>query len=184
MRHFDEAGGERTVLILALRLAAGRQRRDRGAVVIAVAVQNLVLLAVVFERGQLAHQLEAFFVGLGTRVGVIHARQAGHLVDQLFGELGARDIARGVGEITHLGDLIAHRVGDAFAAVADVDRPHAAGNRVEIFLAVVVPDAHALALDDDHRVGVLPGFVLHQVVPKMISVAADDFVDVFGFHRR
>ena len=127
---------------------------------------------------ELAHQLEALFIGFGARVGVVNTAQAGHLVGQLLGELGTRDIAGRVGEVTHLENLVAHGVGDALASVTDVNRPHATGNGIEIFTSILIFDAHALAFDDNHGIGGLIRLVLHQVMPQMVSVATDNVVNV------
>jgi hypothetical protein len=49
-----------------------------------------------------------------------------------------------------------------------------------MFLAGRVPDAHALALDDDPRIGAFEGLVLDQMVPEMRAVGLDDGAEIVG----
>jgi len=178
MRHPDKAGGIRPVLRATLVLATGRQAGDRGAVIIAVAIEDLVLLAAVALVGDLADHLEGLFIGLGAGVAVIDPAHARHLVKQRLGEVRARHGPGGAGEIVQLDQLVAHRIGNALAAVADVDRPDAARNRVEQAGAVLIPDVDALALDDDPRIGGLEGFVLGQMMPDVGLVGLDNTADI------
>ncbi len=85
-------------------------------------------------------------------------------------------------KVVQFDQLVAHGVGDAFAAIADVDGPDPARNRIQMLFAVLVPDAHTAALDNDARVGfgVGPGpaGVLAEVVPDMGAVGLDHMRDV------
>jgi hypothetical protein len=47
-------------------------------------------------------------------------------------------------------------------------------------LPCCVPDAHALALDDDPGIGAFEGLVLDQVVPEMRAVGLDDGAEIVG----
>ena len=95
-------------------------------------------------------------------------------------EQRARDGAGGIGEIVHLHQLVAHRIGDALAAVADIDRPHAARDRIEKLFAGGVPDPHAAPFDDHPRVDRLERLVLDEMVPEMGAVGFDDVAEIVG----
>ncbi len=180
MRNLDEAGRQRSVVGDALRLAAGRQRADRGAVIVALAVEDLVFAAAMVPMRDLAHHLEDLLVGLRARIRIVDAAHARHLLGQLPGEQGAGDGAGGIGEIVQLDQLVAHRIGDGFAPVADIDRPHAARHGVEELPAGGVPDAHAAPFHDQARVDGLEHLVLDEMVPDMGAVGFDDAADVVG----
>ena len=135
--------------------------------VVAVAIKNLVLFAAVFLVRDLAHHFEGFLVRLGPAVHVIDAGETRHLGDQLFGVDRAGNGASGPSEIVQLDQLVAYCIGDRLAAIADVDGPDAAGNRIEMFLPVLVPDMDALAFYDDAGIGGLIRLVLAEVVPDM-----------------
>ena len=179
-REFHEAGGEGAVLVLAFFLAAGAQRGDGGAVVVAVAVDDLVFLAAVLELGNLADDLEGLFIGFGTGVGKIHAAHAGHLLNQFFGELDGGDVAEAVGKVAELHELVAHGLDQGFVAVTEVDRPDAAGNGIQILFAVDVLDPHALAFDKNSGIGFFKDFVLGEVMPDVFFVVGDQFSGIKG----
>ena len=170
MRHADEAVGIGAVLGGPLVLAAGRQRADGGAVIIAVTIQDLPLSAAMLPVGDLADHLVDLLVGLGPRVRVINPAHPRHLGDQPFCKQRRRDVARRPRIIVQLDQLVAHRIGNAFPTIAHVDRPHAARNRVQILAPVGVPKPHPLAFHEDTRVGGFIGFVLGQVMPDMGAV--------------
>ena len=178
MRHGHEARREGSVLRVALVLAAAGERGDGGAVVIALAEEDLVLLAAETLVGDLADHLEGLLVRLRSGIGVVDAGHPRHLVDQPLGEARAGDRARRTGEIVEPDQLLAHRVGDAFAAIAHIHRPDPAGNRVEQLLAALVPDPHPLALDDDPGIARLELLVLDHVMPDMRLVGGDDAGEV------
>ena len=90
----------------------------------------------------------------------------------------AGDRPCGAGEIVQLDQLVAHGIGDAFAAVAHVDCPDTARHGIKVFFALLVPNPHALAFDNDARIGGLIGFVLAQMVPDMRAVGFDNAGDV------
>ena len=183
VRHLHEALGEGAVIGIALRLAAGGQGAEGGAVVVALAVEDLPLAAAVMARGDLAHHLEDLLVRLGTGVRVVDAAQARHLLDQPLREGRARRAALGAGEIVQLHQLIAHHIGDGFAAIADIDRPDPAGGGVQVLLALGIPHAHAAALDHQLRIDGLVGLVLGEVVPDMGAVGLDQPGDVVGLRN-
>ena len=151
--------------------------------VIAVAVHDLVFLATVLELGDLAHDLEGLFIGLGTGVGKIDATHARHLLNKLLGEADGGDVAVAVGKVAQFHELVAHGPGQGLVAVAQVDRPDAAGDRVQIFLAVDVRDPHALALDKDGGVGLFKDFVLGEVMPDVLFVVRDHLGGVEGLRH-
>ena len=182
MRNLDEARRQGTILHGPLRLAAGRKRRDGRAVIVALAVEDLVLAPAVMPMRDLAHHLEDLLVGLRAGVGIIDPAHARHLLDQLAGKQRAGDGAGRIGEIVHLHQLVAHRVGNALAPVADIDRPHAAGHGIEMFLAGGVPDTHAAPLDDDARVDRLEHLVLDEMVPEMRAIGLDDISNIVGLN--
>jgi hypothetical protein len=138
MRDFDKTRGKRTILVFTLRLTARAQGGDRGTVIVAVTIDNLVFLAVVLHCGELAYQLETLLVGFRTGVSVIDAAQSRHLVDQFFGKLGTGNIACGICEVTHFYDLITYRIGDFFTSIADIDGPDSTGNCVQEFAPVLI----------------------------------------------
>ena len=126
VRHADETGREGSVLGVALVLTACGHRRQGRAVVVAVTVQDLVLLAAIALVRDLANDLEALLVGLRTGIRIVDAAHAGHLLDQLLGKDRAGDRADGAAEEVHLEDLVTHGIGNALAAVAHIDCPDAA----------------------------------------------------------
>ena len=176
----DKTGRIGSVLRVAFLLAARRQAGDGRAVIVAVAVQDLVFLAAVMARRNLADHLESLLVGLGPRVGIIQPRQPRHLGHQLFGELRPGDRSGGLREIVHLDQLVADGIGDFHAAIADVDGPDAAGHGVQMLFALLVPDAHPLALDDDSRVVGFKRLVGQKMVPDVGAVRLDDGGHVVG----
>ncbi|MPL94947.1 hypothetical protein SDC9_41110 [bioreactor metagenome] len=180
MRHCDEALREGAVLQRALFLATGGERADRRAVIVALAIEDLRLLAAMQPRRDLAHHLEDLLVRFRARVRVIDPAQPRHLGQQPLREQRARNGAAAARPIGQLDQLVADRVRDALAAIADVHRPDPARDRVDEFGAVLVPDPQALALDDDARVGGLERLVLQQVVPDVGAVGLGDVGKVVG----
>ena len=178
MGHAHEIGREGAILGVTLVLAAAAHRADGRAVIIALAVENFVFLAAIALMRDLPDHLKGFLVGLRARVGEIHAAHAGHFVDQHFRENRPRDRACRACEIVQLDQLIAHGIGNAFAAVAHVYRPHAARHRIEMLFAVLVPYMDALTLDDNAGLAGFERLVLHKVVPHMGAVHVYNLVDV------
>ena len=173
MRHLDETGRERPVHRIALRLAACGQAGDRGAVVVTLTEQDLVLLATVVAVRDLPHHLEDLLIGLRAGVGIVDAGHPRHLLDQPLGEHRSGDRSGRACEIAHLHQLGAHCIGDALPPVADVDRPDPARDGIDMFLAARIPDPHALAFDDDARIDGLERLVLDQVMPQMRPIGLD-----------
>jgi hypothetical protein len=166
VRHFDEVRHVGAVLVASLLVTRGRQAAKGGAVVVAVAVENLVLLlAAVLLVRNLAHHLEGFLVGLGAGVGKEHPAHARHLLEQLCRQRVRGLAAQGLGEIAHLHQLIAYRIGDFLATVTHVHRPHAAGGGIQILFPVLVPDAHAQPAHDGHQILLVDLPVVRQVLP-------------------
>ena len=173
MRHFDKARREGPVLHRALLLACRGQRGDRGAVIIAVAVEDLVLAATVMAMRDLAHHLVDLLVRFRARVGIVDPGEPRHFFDQLLREHRTGDRARRACKIIQLDQLVAHRIGDADPTVAHVDRPHPARHRVKMLAALDVPDPDALAFNHHPRIDGFERFVLDQVVPDMGAVRFD-----------
>ena len=180
VRNLHEARGEGAVLCVAFLLAASGEGGDGGAVIVALAVEDFVLLATVMLVRNLAHHLEGFLVRFGAGVRVVDAAEARHLLDQALGEFGAGDRAFGACEIAHLDELVADGVSDFGAAIADVDCPDAAGHRINMFLAGHIPNAQAAAFDDDLGVDGFERFVLDEMVPDMRAIGLDDLSGVVG----
>ncbi len=178
MRHPHEAFGERPILLRPLILTGTRQRADGRAVIIAVAEQDLVLLALVMTCRDLAHHFIDLLIRLRARIRIIDAAQAGHLGQQLFGEQRRRNRAAGTRPVVQLDQLIAHHIGDAFAAVADVDRPDAARDAIKEFLALGIPQPHALAFDEDAGIDGFILLVLAEVVPDVLAIGFDRMAHV------
>ena len=141
---------------VAVARAVGRDALQAGAegvdAVIAVLAGDDDLLLGAAERrpvaaGELGRGVDGVRAAAGGEEdsGAVHARELGHLI----GELEQRRVgerAEGV-EGGQLLELRADRVGDLIAPVADVHVPQR-GGRIEIGLAVDVPDGRALALGD------------------------------------
>ena len=68
MRHGNETFGEGAILRAALMLATGSQCRNGGAMIIALAVQDFILLAAIFLMRNLSDHFEAFFIGFRSRI--------------------------------------------------------------------------------------------------------------------
>ena len=81
-------------------------------------------------------------------------------------------------EIVQLDQLVAHGVGNAFTAIADVDGPDTTGHRVQMLFALLVPDTHAFAFDNDPWVRGFIGFVLAEVVPDVRAICLDHTGDI------
>ena len=80
-----------------------------------------------------------------------------------------------VGQVEHLS---VGGFGQLLAAVADIDAPQA-GHRIEIFLAVGVPDPHALGVGDDPRAAfAVEGLVVGEGMKMMADVGGDDLGQV------
>jgi hypothetical protein len=126
MRHHDEARSHGSVLLGPLRLSAGRQRRQRGAVIVTLPVEDLVFAAAMVPVRDLPDHLEGLLVGLRSGVRVIDPAHARHFLDEFLGEQRTRDRSGAVGEIVHLDQLVAYGIGNALPAIADIDRPDAA----------------------------------------------------------
>ena len=178
MGHAHETRGKGAVLCIALILTTRRQGRDGGAMIVALAVENLVLFTAIPLVRDLADHLEALFVRLRAGVAIVDARHARHLVNQHFGKVRAGDRASRTCKVVQFYQLVAHRVGDPFAAIADVDGPDTAGHGVQMLFALLVPDAHAFAFDNDARVSGFVGFVLAQVVPDVGAIHLDNVREV------
>ena len=126
VRHHHKAVGIGPVLLGAFGLARRGERANRGAVIIALAVEDLVLHPTVVAVRDLAHHLIDLLIGFRARVGIIHTAQPRHLGDQLFGKQSAGNRAVRACKVVHLDQLVGHSLGDAFAAIAHVHCPHRA----------------------------------------------------------
>ncbi|MEI2687018.1 MAG: hypothetical protein V9G14_12915 [Cypionkella sp.] len=78
--------------------------------------------------------------------------------------------ARRACEIVQLDQLIAHRIGNAFTAIADIDRPDPTRHRIEMLFALGIPNAHPLAFDNHARIDGFILLVLAKMVPDMLAV--------------
>ena len=141
----------------AHRRDAGRaQRAEGGAVVGGLARDDLRPVGRARELVVLAGELERGLDGLRAAAGEEDAvevarRQRGDARSELDrGRVGVGP----VGEEAQLARLVGAGLGDVVATVADVDAEQGA-ERVEVLLAVVVPDVAALAAGDDRDLVVL-----------------------------
>ena len=163
-----------------LHLPAGGQRGNGGAVVIALAEQDLRFQPAMMPVRDLPRHLVTLLVRLRPRVGIVNPAQPRHLFDQPLGKQRARHSARRAGIVVQLQQLVAHRIGDAFAAIAHVHRPDPARYRIKIFAALGIPELQALAFDEHPRIDGFILLVLAQVVPDMGAVGLDDMTEVVG----
>ena len=184
MGYLDEARSGRTVLGASLRLAAGGQRRQRGAVIVALSIEDLVLTTTVVAVRDLAHHLEHFFVGLRAGIRVVNPAQPGHFLDQTLREARPRYRACRAREVIHPHQLVADRVRNALASVADVHGPHAPRYGVQIFLSRSVPQLHAAPFHENTGILALEGLVLSQMMPDVRAIGFDDLAHVRGARLR
>ena len=125
MWHRDKARRIRPILRIAFFLTACGEGCDCGAVVVALAVENFVLLTAIAFVGDLAHHLERFFVRRGPGVCIVDAVQARHLINQHFSELCTLNCASGTAEEAHLCHGLGIHFAYPLATVANVDCPNA-----------------------------------------------------------
>ena len=189
MRHPHETIGERPVLHRPLVLPGACQGCDGRPVIVAVAIQDLPLLAAMVTMRDLAHHLVDLLVRFRPGVGIVDPAHPRHLLDQPLGKDRPRHRPGGAREIVHLDQLVAHRIGDAFAAIAHVDGPDPARDGIEMLFPLGIPDLHPLAFNDHARINAgLVLLVLAQVMPDMGAVGLDHFADVVEtiqpFHGR
>src|SRR5579871_415274 len=180
MRHLDEAGHGGAILQASLRLSARRERGERGAVIIALAIEDLPFASSMMAMRHLPHHLEDFLVGLGARVGVVHAAEAGHLLGGGLLETQSGDRAGGACEVVHLDQLITNRLRDALPAVAHVHRPHAARHRIEVLPPRRVPELHSPTFDENARILAGEALMLGEMVPNVRPVGVDDVAQLVG----
>ena len=180
MGHRNKARRKGAVLRCPLRLARGGQGGDRGAVVVALAIQDLVFDAAVFLVRDLAYHLVNLLVGFRPRVGIINPAHPRHLGQQLFGKQRAGDRPGRACEIVQLDQLVAHRIGNAFTPVTDIDGPHTARHRIQKLAPLGVPDMDALAFDNDQRVLRFVFLVGRKVMPDMGAVGLDHPFQIVG----
>lgn len=131
---------------------------EREAVTTAVAAQDLLLFGLAAQIVVVADEFDVRVVGVRTRGAKEHLGKAAHaglLAEQRQHSVGEPDhgLVRGRAEQVVVGELLdrgARRLGDLRPTVADVDAPEA-GAAVDVILAPMVADPHALALPDDGR---------------------------------
>ena len=168
-----EAWRKGSVLGVALILATGGKRCNGGAVIITVTIQDLMLFAAIALMCDLTHHFKGFFIRLRSRVTIINPAHTRHFANQFFREQRPGDRAGRAREIVKLNQLVAHRVGNAFAPIADVNGPNAARDSVNMFFSVLIPNLNSLALDNNPRVIGFKRLVLYQVMPDMGAVSFD-----------
>jgi hypothetical protein len=115
--HGHEPWCEGPVTLFPLLLPASAEGRDGGAVVVALAVEDLVLLAAVLELRQLAHHFEGLLVCLGPGAAVVYAAHPRHLRNQLFRETRRGYVGSRQREVVESGNLVANCIRDFCAAV-------------------------------------------------------------------
>ena len=142
--------------------------------IIAIAIEDFGFHATVFLMRKLANHLEHLLVRFRTRVGIIHAAHAGHFADQFFSKKRAGNRSGCLRKVTDFHQLIAHCIGNGFAAIADVHGPNTTRYGVDILFAVLVPNTHAFAFYDDAWITGFERFVLEQVVPNMGLVSGNN----------
>ena len=174
MRNLNKTRCKRAILRVAFLLATCGKAGNRGAVVIAVTVEDFVFLAAIVFVRNLADHLKGFLVRLGTRVRIVDAVQTRHLFDQALCEFRTRNGPLSAGEVAHFHQLIADGISNFCTAIADVDGPYTARNSIKVLFARDVPNAHPFAFDDDLRIDRFKGFVLRKMVPHMRAVGFDD----------
>jgi hypothetical protein len=143
----------------------------------------LFFLPLVTALRDLPHHLVDLLVRLGARVRIIDTCHARHLVDERFREERSRHRSGRTREIVHFDELVTHRIGDALAAISDIDGPHGARHGVDVFLALGIPQPDPLAFDEDAGINGFVGLVLAQVMPDMGAVGlryASEVVDIEG----
>ena len=168
-RHPGGAAGERADADLE-RLGADDARAVAGeAVVGALARDDHGALGLVDEAPVAAHELDDGLDRLAAAAReedgcVVHRRDRRDPVGEI-GRGAARDVA-----VVRVGVQLPHlrggRIGDLGAAVADVRVPEAAG-RVDVAVALVVPEVAALAALEDELAGGLHGVHVGDGVPEM-----------------
>ena len=179
--HPERARDQRLERRLHRRQAGDRERALRGAVVGDGPADDLVL-------GRLAGQLE---VVLGQLPGGLdRLAAAGGEEDPVEAARGVAgdplgELDRGrvrVGPQRHereLSRLLRGGVGQLGAAVAQLAHEEA-GQRVEVLLALRVPDVGALAPHDDGDVGLVVGRVPGEVHPEVVLGGSLELVVVLG----
>ena len=175
MRHGHETRRVWAILRATFFLAASRQGGDSCAVVVTFAVKNFRLLAAMMLVADLADHFEAFFIRLRTRVRIVNAVEAGHLVDQHFSKVCAGDCPCHTAKETHFGHFICNRLADPLAAIAYVDCPNATGHGINVLFAFDVPNLNAFAFYNDTGVNaIFVRFMLRKVVPDVRAVSFND----------
>ena len=169
----DESRRKGSVLGVTLILATGGQRCDGGAVIIAVTIQDFMFFAAIALMCDLAHHFKGFFIRLRSRVAIINPAHTWHFANQFFREQRPRNRPRRASKIVKLDQLVAYRVGDAFAPIADINRPDAARDTVNMFFSVLIPNLNAFAFDNNPGVIGFKRFVLDKVMPDMGAVSFD-----------
>ncbi len=131
--------------------AAQRGAAQRAAVIGVVAADDRLALRLAHQIPITAHQADDGVVAFGAGVGEEHMVETGrrHLRQQRrkLGCRGRGGLEKGVVERQGL-HLVGGGVHQILPPVAEVDAPQA-GHTVDDFVALRVPDAHALAAHDD-----------------------------------
>jgi hypothetical protein len=122
----------------------------------------------------------SLLVGFGARVGIIDPAHTGHFGNEFFRKQRTRDRSRGTSKVVHLDQLIAYRIGNPLTAIADIYGPHTPGHSVQMLFAVLVPDTHAFAFNDDPWIDRFKRFMLDQMMPNMGFVCVNYARQVIG----
>lgn len=145
---------------VVLRLA-GRAQGAHGAAMEAVEHRNDFEPA---RAAAKASQLDGGFVRLGAAIGEkrLGAARPARAGAECFGQLTLQFGVPGVGNVNQLADLIAHRFDDTRRAMAQ-DAAAPAGEKVEVFVAFVVPNRRFDSAYERHRVA---GVVADHIIVK------------------
>jgi hypothetical protein len=147
-RHAHEPFDQRLEAGLHLGIAGGRQRRD-GAAVEGLLVDHDLGALDALVVAVLARDLDRAFVRLEAGIAEEDVGQAGDLA-QLGGQAllqGRAVVVGGVDQLAHLLLQRGHQLGVGVSQRVDRD----AGERIEVLLAVGVPDPAASAVRQGHR---------------------------------
>jgi hypothetical protein len=151
--------------------------------IIAVAVQDLVFLAAMLTRRDLPHHFESLLIGFRARAGIVNPAHPRHFRDQLFSKQSPRNRPDGTAEEVHLDQLVPHSIGNAFAAIADIDRPDATRHGINKLFAFGIPNAKPFAFNDNPRVDRLKRLMLRKMVPDVGAVGFDHTRKIIAIGR-
>jgi hypothetical protein len=148
----EEARQRQVEKLVVVRQAGDGSGGERDAVVAAQAADDLLLLWLADGVVHVPEDLDDAVVRLRAGVGEEHlAHRHRRALDQHLGEIDQRLVRLGgegvvEGQLPH---LVGRRLHQPLVAEAERRAPQP-GHALDVFLALVVPDPHALAAADDH----------------------------------